>query len=114
MKAIEFLKITKEFNIEPDNYALMTAGDLLKGTAGAETELTLEDGDGVVLTCTSRIRMAMGEKTKCTVVGITDQSDQSEILLGRLAYLGHVADAVIAVRDADEKHMYNLACFILD
>lgn len=112
MKAIEFLKITKEFNIEPDNYALMTARGLLKGTAGAETELTPEDG--VVLTCTPRIRQAMGEKTKCTVVGITDQSDQSEILLGRLAYLGHVADAVIAVRDADEKHMYNLACFILD
>lgn len=114
MKAIEFLKITKEFNIEPDNYALLNAGDLLKGTAGAETELTPEDGDGVVLTCTPRIRQAMDEKTKCTVLCILDQSDQSEILLGRLAYLGHVADAVIAVRDPDEKHMYNVVCFILD
>lgn len=114
MKAIEFLEITKEFSIEPDNYALMTVGDLLKGTAGAETEITPEDGDGIVLTCTPRIRRAMDEKIKCTVVGITDQSDQSETLLGRLAYLGHVADAVIAVRDPDEKHMYNVVCFILD
>lgn len=38
MKSIEFLKITKELNIKPDSYALMTAGDLLKGTAGAETQ----------------------------------------------------------------------------
>ena len=114
MKAIEFLKITKEFNIEPENYALLSAGDLLKGTAGAETEITPEDGDGVVLTCTPRIRQAMDDKVKCVVVGITDQSDQSEILLGRLAYLGHVADAVIAVRDPDERHMYNVVCFILD
>lgn len=114
MKATEFLKITKEFNIEPDNYALLSTENLLKGTAGAETELTLEDGDGVVLTCTPRIRMAMDEKTKCTVLCVTDQSDQSETLLGRLAYLGHVADAVIAARDPDEKHMYNMVCFILD
>lgn len=114
MKAIEFLEIAKEFNIEPANYALLSAENLLKGTAGAETELTPEDGDGVVLTCTPRIRQAMGDKIKCTVVGITDQSDQSETLLGRLAYLGHVADAVIAVRDPDEKHMYNVVCFILD
>lgn len=114
MKAIEFLKITKEFNIEPDNYALLSAENLLKGTAGVETELTPEDGDGIVLTCTPRIRQAMDDKIKCMVVGITDQSDQSEILLGRLAYLGHVADAVIAVRDPDEKHMYNVVCFILD
>lgn len=114
MKAIEFLKITKEFNIEPENYALLSAGDLLKGTAGAETEITPEDGDGVVLTCTPQIRQAMDGKFKCMVVGITDQSDQSEILLGKLAYLGHVADAVIAVRDPDERHMYNVVCFILD
>lgn len=114
MKAIEFLKITKEFNIEPENYALLSAENLLKGTAGAETELTPEDGDGVVLTCTPRIRQAMDEKTKCAVLCVLDQSDQSEILLGRLAYLGHVADAVIAVRDPDEKHMYNVVCFILD
>lgn len=34
MKATEFLKITKEFNIEPDNYALLSAENLLKGKAG--------------------------------------------------------------------------------
>lgn len=114
MKAIEFLKITKEFNIEPDNYEMLEAHDLTKGAAGAETAVTPADGDGVVLTCTPRMRQAMDEKTKCTVLCVLDQSDQSEILLGRLAYLGHVADAVIAVRDPDEKHMYNVVCFILD
>lgn len=72
MKAIEFLKIIKEFSIEPDNYALLLTGDLLKGMSGAETEITPEDGDGIVLTCTPRIRQAMDEKIKCTVVGITD------------------------------------------
>lgn len=107
MKAIDFLRMTKEYEPRYGSYALINAAidGLCVLAAPAETPVTLS--------CTAAMTAALRSGKDAPTACFGDGDQESREFCNSLAARGYMPDAVVAIRDEVGRTIYTYLCYLL-
>lgn len=107
MKAIDFLRMTKEYEQPYGSYALINAAidGLCVLAAPAETPVTLS--------CTPAMTAALRSGKDAPTACFGDSDPEAREFCDSLAARGYMPDAVVAIRDEVGRTNYTYLCYLL-
>ena len=107
MKAIDFLRMTKEYEQSHGSYALINAAidGLCVLAATTETPVTLS--------CTPAMTAALRSGKDAPTACFCDADQEAREFCDSLAARGYMPDAVVAIRDEVGRTNYTYLCYLL-